>query len=63
MRIPYLIFLLILISLPKGYAQNSHGYYENSLNMYNSGNVQQALGEINKLIKEDPENEDRKSVE
>src|SRR5690554_7594592 len=53
-----LLILVLFFHLPKGQAQNAHGYYENSLNMYNSGNPKQALGEINKLIEQDPENVD-----
>jgi len=50
---------LFLLLSPKGYTQGcnrSHGYYENSLSMYNSGDMAQALGEINKLLAEDPKN-------
>lgn len=55
-KLLYFIFFLIMLS-PKGFSQSTHGYYENSLNMYNSGNLQQALGEVNKLLAIDPENQ------
>ncbi len=54
-----LIGIVILFWLsPKGYAQNTHGYYENSLSMYNSGNIPQALGEINKLLAAQPNSQE-----
>ena len=56
-KLLYLVFFLFLLS-PKGNSQATHGYYENSLNMYNSGEVQQALGEINKLLSIEPSNQD-----
>lgn len=49
--------LLFLLS-PKGNTQPNLGYYENSLSMYNSGNMQQALGEVNKLLALEPKNEE-----
>lgn len=61
MRIFIPVFFLFVLLSPKGFTQGinkSHGYYENSLSMYNSGDMGQALGEINKLLAEDPENTD-----
>lgn len=56
-KILFLGCLLFLLS-PKGYSQTTHGYYENSLSMFNSGNMPQALGEINKLLALEPKNQD-----
>lgn len=57
----YFIFLLLFyfaLHLPKGYTQQSFGHYENSLNLFNANQTQQALNEINKLLKTEPQNID-----
>ena len=54
----FLLAFMCVAHLPKGYAQQSFGHYENSVNLFNAGQTQQALNEVDKLLKIEPQNID-----